>query len=201
MTAVGADVEQSGEELGASLQRISKKLDHLERRLREDSAREKAPKTTDRFKLVTDTITTLAVIFGLGFSYLEVEHWRKTNDASQWNELSKKWLELDRYFVEHPDMRKYFYDHAELPADPTEQSKVVAVSYYALDFADWVLTTFDMSILDGASPEGKRQKAGWTTYFQNTLFKSPAICRLLLQSPESYGDTTSSVGGKACKSR
>jgi hypothetical protein len=165
----------------------------------------KALSDSERVKSVGTIITTVMVVAGGLAALQQADRWLVGNENEQYNRLSEKWLELDKFFFDHPDLREYFYAAGKQPASPlpaegtTERSRVLGAAYYALDFVDYLLTALDMSLENRSSNLALHSKATWVAYFRNTLLASPAICFVYLQNPEAYGRTTREQASATCK--
>jgi hypothetical protein len=140
------------------------------------------------------------VVIGGATALLQADRWLVGNENEQYFRLSEKWLELDKFFVDHTDLRPYFYGTSKNPAaalppeGSDDRNRVLGAAYYALDFVDYLLTALDMSLATRSSDLAKHSKTAWVAYFRGTLFRSPAICFVYLRNPEGYGKTTQEQG-------
>jgi hypothetical protein len=61
-------------------------------------------------------------------------------------------------FIEHPELRPYFYDNKPLPQDETEREKVFAAAEMLCDFFEYVV--------HGRTTMAKQLRQGWLTYMR-----------------------------------
>ncbi|HEX8148936.1 MAG TPA: hypothetical protein VF591_17260 [Pyrinomonadaceae bacterium] len=109
--------------------------------------------------------------------------------------LKTQQLELDRLFVEHPHLRKYFYDGARVPEDkPDEYAQVAATAEYILDhFAAIMLHT---------TAEGKPLASTiWREYMKDSFVNSPALCSTLERHRRWYARELLDIKDEACPAR
>ena len=98
-------------------------------------------------------------------------------------------MKVDTYFRDHPDMRKYFYDAAPIPAEEKHRLKVEAVAHYVLNFADYAIATSSRMLIDDDV---------WRTYVLMTYFKSPAVCASLEKLQKGYSPTARQLAAEMC---
>lgn len=87
--------------------------------------------------------------------------------------LKTQQLELDRLFVEHPHIRKYFYNGENISEDKQDEyAQVAAVAEYILDHFAAVIshTTADGQPLISTI---------WREYMKDCFVKSPVLCATL----------------------
>ena len=131
----------------------------------------------------------------------QANHWTAANENDQYAKLSEKWLELDKFFFEHHELRKYFYDGQRLNAadvSSKECSQAISAAFYAIDFTDYVMNALELAEKNHSSSLSTDQRKGWTTSFRETFFTSPLICTLLQRYRTSYSDSTWQLGRQSC---
>lgn len=60
--------------------------------------------------------------------------------ASVYQNIPTQMIEIVRFFVDHPELRPYFYDNKEILEDHPDFNRVMAVAEMLVDFMDGVLT-------------------------------------------------------------
>lgn len=115
---------------------------------------------------------------------------RKQNDllASQaqlqnLQALTNQLLILDKLFIEHPEMRQYFYDNVEISGDKDKVNyqRALAIAEFQIDFFDTFLT--QESSLNLADDE----REAWHTYIIRSFARSRVMCVRLNTDPDWYG--------------
>jgi hypothetical protein len=76
--------------------------------------------------------------------------------------------EMQRFFVEHLELRAYFYDGKAVPAEQHEHDRVLAVAEMYVNMMDNVLTQLPALGRPGTA-------ADWQAYFRGIYATSPAI--------------------------
>jgi hypothetical protein len=82
--------------------------------------------------------------------------------------MTAQMAEMDRFFLEHLDLRPYFFAGKELPIALDEQDRVLAVAEMYVNLMDNVLTQVPALNRDGIASD-------WETYFRDVYDTSPAI--------------------------
>jgi hypothetical protein len=68
-----------------------------------------------------------------------IEATNRNTQMSTWNAVAQQWLEMDKFFAEHPGLQQYIYSNASPPED--EKDIAEATGNYVLDFIDNALIT------------------------------------------------------------
>jgi hypothetical protein len=94
--------------------------------------------------------------------------------------LKAQQLEIDKIFIEHPELRKYFYDNVELPeVSSHETAQAMAVAEYLLDHFAAILphTTVSGEPLVGTI---------WRNYIRDSFANSRVLSSILRQRSDWY---------------
>ena len=89
----------------------------------------------------------------------------KVRRASFHQDVAGLFIQLDRIFVENPELRPYFYDN-QAPSDPRLRQQVLALSEYIVDLAE------SCTAAEIARPE---LIGDWDDYFNYLYQSSPAL--------------------------
>ena len=101
--------------------------------------------------------------------------------ASVYQSLSRLAIEVDGTFLQHPELRAYFYDGISEPSDPTQLSRVVAVAETLIDLMDNFVVQ---------APHLPDHLSGpWDRYFKDIFGSSPAMQRFWRAHREWYSPT------------
>ncbi|MGW6280053.1 hypothetical protein [Kribbella sp. NPDC055071] len=76
-------------------------------------------------------------------------------------------LEVDRIFIEHPSLRKYFYDQMDCPKGHKDRALVEAVAELTLDVLE--------CIWDDRRNYSRRDLKSWDMYIGAMFEQSPAV--------------------------
>jgi hypothetical protein len=161
----------------------------------------KAPHSYEGIKFLCTLLTTLTVIVGSILALSQASNWAIANEHDQYTKLSEKWLELDKFFFAHHELRKYFYEARPVDAaavSPEECSQAISAAYYTIDFMDYILNALYLTEKDHSSSLSKDQRTGWTSYFRQTFLTSPLICTIFWKYPTAYSDTTRDLAVRSC---
>jgi hypothetical protein len=79
---------------------------------------------------------------------------------------------IDTTFVDHPELRGYFYEGRRVPADDPNRDRVFAMAELLLDHFDYIL--LQVKCFPTLYPEDF-----WTQYMQDCFSSSPVLCEFL----------------------
>jgi hypothetical protein len=89
---------------------------------------------------------------------------------------------IDTIFIEHPDLRRYFYDMEEHIHPPEEAARIHAVAELMLDYFDYVL------LQQQRSAQVHRHNFWSEQYLIDSFSASPILCEYLEQRKSWYSD-------------
>jgi len=152
----------------------------------------------DWFKRLTDSVTLLGVVIGFLATYVQLGNLRESSDMAAWNEVSKQWIEIDKFFFQNADLRKYMYKNEPIPETDPNYEKVQAAALYALDFADNVIST--AKHLHELHPKntGIIPPEEWKAYFGKTFFQSKVVCNVIMHMPDGFDKDTQDIAASSC---
>lgn len=102
--------------------------------------------------------------------------WRQSRDqtlatrATIYQNITATMLEIDRYFIEHPELKKYFFDNTPITKKHREYERVKSIAEMFLDFMD-----FTLEHKPGMEDYPWSQ---WENYFKSVYDTSPALREL-----------------------
>jgi len=147
-------------------------------------------------EFMTMIVTVPGLIIGLvgvAFVYFQFLDLRKSLDSQAYGIISQELAELNRLFVERPEMRPYFYAREPLPDDPLERDRVLAVADVYLDFIDNYYS--QASHLDWTH----YNRGGWDAFIRGSFERSRVLCQVLCKDQEEFGDAIRDVAAGICK--
>lgn len=92
---------------------------------------------------------------------------------------SEQMFLLDQVFIEHPEIRPYFYEGKELRDDDPNRQRVLAVAETLLDFMGSVMDQSHR--LKHTYPE-----EWWAHYFRDCFLQSPVLCDFFRRNRQWY---------------
>lgn len=116
----------------------------------------------------------LSIVYAMRQTRLLAEGTR----ASVYNSINSQMLELDRFFVENPDLKPYFYEGKEISETDENYLRVANVAEWIFDFMDNVFT------LARFMPEYPWRDT-WYVYFKD-LLKNKVLRRFWNQRKSWY---------------
>ena len=140
-----------------------------------------------------DTIQTVILVanfFTLFVLWLSVRGARNASFATVYQGLASQMHDIDKFFVQNPELRGHFYSNAQLPAAEPELGRVLAIAEMIVDFADNFAA-------QSRSLEGYQQ--GWAEYFQFVYTQSPALRVYWKDNAAWYHDDLKKMFGEAEK--
>jgi hypothetical protein len=99
-------------------------------------------------------------------------------------------FEIDRLFIEKPELKPYFYGQKPLTVDDPDYNRVMSTAELFVDFMDYVTE------VEPALPEYP-----WDTlkcYFRDLLRTSPALQQYWQKHDQWYPDTVTRILGHPC---
>ncbi|MBI5301509.1 MAG: hypothetical protein HY868_05175 [Chloroflexi bacterium] len=111
-----------------------------------------------------------ALLYSLAQLRNQTREQTKATNATIYQNLEGTMIEIDRFFVDHADLRPYFYNNKEIAEEDSEYDRVLSTAEMMMDFADFVLT-HRINMPDYPWVE-------WERYFQDIYVSSPALRKL-----------------------
>jgi hypothetical protein len=122
----------------------------------------------------------LLVLVTLGLAWQQLRVQVRINRFSVYDALTRLVMDIDRVFIERPEMHKYFYTRHPAPADPTELARAFAIAELLADFMDHV-----------AEHINELEKSAWTEWVEYFVeFRdSDVFTRFMSDHPTWYTPT------------
>lgn len=121
----------------------------------------------------------LASIASAVYTYRQA---RRTLKVTTYQGATDLTLQLDQVFIEHPELRPYFYESRPAPepggGDDILRSRVLAAAEYALDIFE--------CIWDHRDTYADTDKDSWREWIGDMLASSPVCTALYLQNVDWY---------------
>lgn len=168
---------------------------------------EHAPVVRTATMVISSSATALAMMF-VGFQSCQLRNTiteqtaqtklsRNAVTAQTWQNLTQPGYAISRVFVDHPNLRPYFYNSKSLDkADPNFDA-VMAVAEMFLDFFDSFEDGYVYD-LPGMAVGGEFRVL-WERYFQDMFTLSPALCACAMERRGWYSEKTISYADSAIR--
>lgn len=99
---------------------------------------------------------------------------KRSVEAQTWQMITQQMVQINRLFIEHPDLYPYFNDKKGIQKDESIYPKVIAMADMLLDFMD----TFEDDYVRSLPHMQDNEKfwTAWQNYFEDQFRISPALC-------------------------
>lgn len=117
---------------------------------------------------------------------------RESIDTSTWSALATQIMDVDKQFIENPEMVKYIYEGVPVSEDSTDYPKAYA-------FAVLVIDLMDSAVVMGNHIDPKIfEPDAWERYYEYQFSVSPIICEVISVEADIYGAEIVARGKKYC---
>jgi hypothetical protein len=154
----------------------------------------------DRLSKPTEFLTMVATILALLFAgtgaifvYRQILDLRQALDSQAYGVITEHLNELNKRFVEYPEMRPYFRAGKPLPANDSERQRILAIADLYLDFIDNFYA--QVHHLDRSHYD----LCGWRAFFKRSFERSPVLCAVLCMDQDEYSDAMKHIAAASCK--
>jgi hypothetical protein len=130
--------------------------------------------------LLTAAAVAGSVLFLARQTRLSVEQFLVANELAGARAMAQGyelWDHVIDRFIDHPELRQYFYDGVELPDDSTTRARALAMTELvgdALQSTYWLFQGKDVALLGAVDPAGDI-RSDWDDWTQFILTMSPAM--------------------------
>ncbi len=135
--------------------------------------------------LVFSTAGFITVIVTIRQLIDQTSHLRRTVLTNATEIISSFTLEVNKVFVDHPELRPYFHSGQDISDDHPEHNRALAVAELLLDYCDTIIEQ------KGRLPEiWPTEEATYAHRYTVDMFKqSPILCRFVETHSSWYSDT------------
>ena len=136
--------------------------------------------------LIVSAAGFLAVVVSIRYLVVQTKSSARALESSTFDASANATFMIDSVFIEHPDLRKYFYDAGQ-PVAPELEDRVTAVAELMLDYFDYVL-------LQQKRPAELHPHNFWSDQYLIDLFSaSPILCEYLEKRKSWFSDDLTAV--------
>ncbi|CAN2043493.1 hypothetical protein GMMP13_100034 [Candidatus Magnetomoraceae bacterium gMMP-13] len=118
------------------------------------------------FITIIDAVSKLVTIIGFPLLIFSIILLVRQLRIQSYHAIYEAVQLIDQYFVEHPYLRKYFYEAEKLPNDPKELEKILAV-------ADMLMTFFEH--VSGNKENFSKTKRERLIIYMKEVYRTPAM--------------------------
>jgi hypothetical protein len=136
--------------------------------------------------LVADAILIATMVVFM----FQARYMARSTRASVYQAIADQMMSIDRLFIDHPELRPYFYGKKAAPSRGLNHERVAAATELFVDFMDNVVVQ---------TPHIPEYLSGtWTRYFRDVAASSPSIREFWRTKREWYGISLQRVLDPAC---
>jgi hypothetical protein len=110
----------------------------------------------------------------------ELQHSRRSTVTDLYFRVHSAMLEVDKFFVDRPELRPYFYENKRLPRSKRELDRLDATAEMLADLAESVVATV---------PRLEVISVGWNRYFAFLYKNSEVLRRHWRENSDYYPDS------------
>ena len=133
---------------------------------------------TEQIQAFAAIAGVLVALLGFGLLFHQIRQLRQTIQAESHGRIYQHALEVQKLFVEHPDLRRFFYGREELKAGDRDYDKVLAFAELVADYLEHIM-------LQRPNVPSEVQKA-WENYTGLMLTSSPVLRQVLIEHQGGY---------------
>jgi hypothetical protein len=130
-------------------------------------------------------VLSFIVSFGaLIFTYYQSIISNRGVQSQTWQGITQQGNYISQIFVDHPNLRPYFYNSKPINNNDPNYNAVMSVCELYLDFIDSMHDDY-VYALPGMEKNGKTRKY-WDCYFKDMFASSPALCVYAVEKQHWY---------------
>lgn len=118
-------------------------------------------------------VGVLVAVAAFGTAYYQAVLTRRTTEAQAWQGVNEQANYLSGMFIDHPELRPYFYDGVPISKNDPNYNKVMSYAELYLNFIDDLGDDY-VYALKGMEENGKYRRY-WDRTFKDTFAMSPAL--------------------------
>jgi hypothetical protein len=138
-------------------------------------------------------IISLLGLASLALIMFQINQASASLQAASYQSIANNTLELDKIFIDKPELRPYFYYGRDINQNEKDYDLVMAVAEFLIDFFDSTLTQLEIM------PKDKQlDMPAWKKYFSDSFANSPALCKRLQRNPNWYRPNLIEIASEPC---
>jgi hypothetical protein len=112
---------------------------------------------------------------GIWFAIDQAKEVRESIDTSTYNTITNQLLDINKIFVEHPEVQKYINEKVHVKKGDLDHDRAFAVGILQLNFFDNYIA------LEQHLVSANYDLAAWRKYIANTFSTSPIMCEIITE--------------------
>ncbi len=132
----------------------------------------------EMLEAVASLATFALALVGLPFLIIQLRHLQRSVESGAHAAIYSQGSDVRAHLVEHPHLRPYFFDGADIDPDDPEYPRVLSIAELFLNYLEHVAVLGDTL--------GAHNRASLDRFVRNSLARSPVLRRRLEEDPASY---------------
>lgn len=96
-------------------------------------------KTIDIIMSASSLVTAIVAVVTIIFVYRQIKDLSKNIFSQTYQNIYERMIEIDRYFIDNPDLKKYFYYNEKIPQNDLKlKTKLYSIAEMMVDYFDSV---------------------------------------------------------------
>jgi hypothetical protein len=141
---------------------------------------------------VIAALSLLVLAGGIWFAIDQAKEVRESIDASTYNTITTQLLEINKIFVEHPELQRYINDKVDVKKGDPNYDRAYAIGTLQLNFFDNYIA------LELHLVSENYDLNAWHKYIADTFSTSPIMCQILNESKDEYGEELGQIAQQSC---
>jgi hypothetical protein len=142
-------------------------------------------------EIIISSSTLLILVAGTIFSFIQTEHLKTSVERAKFSQLENDLQQVNRIFVEYPQLQKYFLSGADINPSNPDYGRVYAIAVA-------IAMNMDESTDDVNGDKRLFEPNAWYDYYKFQFGASPILCRLLRQDHDLYGSKIVRIARHDC---
>jgi hypothetical protein len=152
-----------------------------------------------RFFTMLIALSSFAItVIGLGFVFFQFVNVRQqitalheSLDLQSYSAINSQVSEIDKVFIDKPELRPYFYQNQAWPKDAATQGQLTSVAERKLDLFDfWFMSARHMD-------RKQYDMVSWKNYFVSSFRNSRVLCDVLRTEQGQYQDELRAIASQS----
>jgi hypothetical protein len=137
-------------------------------------------------------VQTVALLGALWIAWIQTEKLVESFNMSTWSTIASQTTELDKVFIDHPEIVPYIYQGVPISTDSKDYNLAYSVAVMVIDFMDNSTTVNRNGDKELFEPEP------WNKYYEWQFKSSPLICDVVRAEAHMYGKDIVRLGLRHC---
>lgn len=140
----------------------------------------------EMLEAIASLATFALALVGFPFLIIQLRHLQRSVESGAHAAIYAQGADVRAHLVEHPHLRRYFFDDADIDANDPDYPRVLSIAELFLNYLEHVAVLGDTL--------GRRNRAALDRFVENSLTRSPVLRRRLAEDAASYSDALQAYG-------